>query len=134
MELETAHNFEQIIWVQLNQFNLRDLQEALNSFISYEELHNHSDLIKQYYQNIKRRRDYIRMIFETKCYQFLERWIMDEIHIFNYNHNHKVQDDRNKPDNILASPPQSTHKKESPMPSLYSVSSDPEEDEDFYSL
>jgi len=129
MELGAAHNFEQIAWIQLNQFNFRDLQEALNSFLPYEEICTHPDLVKLYYQNGKRRRDYIRMIYETKCYQFLEQWIMNETHTFESEH--KTQEEKSNFNITSAKSPQVTHKKESSMPSLCSISSD---DEEFYSV
>jgi len=129
MELETAHNFEQIAWTQLNQFNFKDLQEALNSFLPYEEICTHHDLVRLYYQNSKRRRDYIRMIYETKCYQLLEQWIMNETQTFKSDH--MTQEEKSNFNSTSVKFPQAIPKKESPMPSLCSLSSDEEE---FYSV
>ena len=38
MDLEYEHNFEQLAWIQISQFNATDLLEAINQTTIYEDL------------------------------------------------------------------------------------------------
>ena len=78
MDLESQHNFEQIAWIQLTQYHAKDLNNAIKQATFYSELSLHARDIRQYQNQNIHKLNYINLVYQTKVYQILEKWIESE--------------------------------------------------------
>jgi hypothetical protein len=79
MDLESAHNFKQLAWVQLSQFYLQDVCSAIEEFTLCEELGQSVEEYGKYLEKNRNRINFIRLVAETKVYALLEQWNREEI-------------------------------------------------------
>jgi hypothetical protein len=79
MDLESAHNFKQLAWVQLSQFYLQDVHSAIEEFTLCEELGQSVEEYGKYLEENRNRINFIRLVAETKVYALLEQWNREEI-------------------------------------------------------
>lgn len=75
MNKQSAHNFRQLAWTQLSQFNQEDLKEALNNLTLYHKLpSDHSYLDEATNHKAK----FINLVFSTNIHHTIIQWVKDD--------------------------------------------------------
>jgi len=78
MNFETAHNFEQIAWVQVCQFHARDLQSAIKDITYFRDATINVKTWQQHYSQNQHKITYLQLLYKTKVYLIFEKWIREE--------------------------------------------------------
>ena len=72
------HDFEQLAWIQTSQFNPHDLHQAINQSVLYEDVNQCTRTLQEYQAKNIHKKNYIYLIYQTKVYQILEEWVINE--------------------------------------------------------
>ena len=78
MDLEYEHNFEQLAWIQISQFNATDLLEAINQTTIYEDLPRTWRELQSYNENNVHKKHFIKLLYKSNAYIILEQWVIEE--------------------------------------------------------
>ena len=78
MTMESAHNFRQLAWVYLSQFNNKDLREALSNTIFHPEAPNHFTIHPKYVKTFDLKVQYINLTYTTGAYKRVDQWIRED--------------------------------------------------------
>jgi hypothetical protein len=78
MNIQIAHNFEQIAWIQICQFNARDLKEAIDHITLSEDIQFSTKLWDTYKEKNQFKINYIQLIYQCKVYAILEQFATAE--------------------------------------------------------
>ena len=78
MNIQIAHDFEQIAWIQLCQFNPKHLKEANKSITLFEEISYTNKLWQNYLTQTQIRGNFINLILQCRTCSIIEEWIQRE--------------------------------------------------------
>ena len=78
MNLQVAHNFEQVAWVQISQFHAKDLKEAINQLTLFEEVSFSNQLWQDHKEKNQFKSTYLHLLYQCKVYAIIEQWILAE--------------------------------------------------------
>jgi hypothetical protein len=76
LDKEQAHNFRQLAWIQISQFDQKKLQEALANTLLYNPL---SPDYAYYGDTTNHKSQYVNLTFLHKTYIIINQWISDDI-------------------------------------------------------
>ena len=88
MNLEDKHNFEQLAWIQVSQYNATDLIKAIQQTTTYEEVTNNTKQWHEYQVQNLHKQTYLRTIYLTKVYAVLDQWTIEEAKRGNFHDDH----------------------------------------------
>ena len=79
MDLNTAHNFEQVSWIQISQYNAVDLASAFKQLTTFDEVSSSIKIWMKHRETYQQRFNYLKLLFQARVYLILERWVSEEI-------------------------------------------------------
>ena len=78
LTMESAHNFRQLAWVCLSQFNNKYLREALSNTIFHPEAPSDFTNNPKYVKTFDLKVQYINLAYSTGAYKRVDQWIRED--------------------------------------------------------